>query len=350
MQYIKKACMAEYELTEAQNDAIREKTQELVGVCVRGFYKKISNLNTEEDFKLENKVRDCDMPTHTMYKLINEDGQTSLPGKGGIRYEFLVETDCEDFAYGIYYGCRCILNTEGDVVEQVNQCNDEWRYLQPQILSALNNTFVDLDFSNRTIPTDNVSRMTYWPFWIRLGENEDVNGVAAVATRVIRNVYREFFREENYAKYQSNVAVELGRKRGPKVVAKIETRYTQAAYDLVVKELSNKRHYVGNARELLEKFITILIRNGVIRHYPIYEKCWIVVDWSNCEIAELIARFSKIISAKEDKRVKWSLFNTILISKHNGPFDDIRKQYSWGNGLKDSRQVDIENIMKELLS
>ena len=30
--------MAEYELTEAQNDAIREKTQELVGVCVRGFY------------------------------------------------------------------------------------------------------------------------------------------------------------------------------------------------------------------------------------------------------------------------------------------------------------------------
>ena len=167
--------------------------------------------------------------------------------------------------------------------------------------------------------------------------------VAAVATRVIRNVYREFFREENYAKYQRNVAVELGRKRGPKVVAKIETRYTQAAYDLVVKELSNKRYYVGNARELLEKFITILIRNGVIRHYPIYEKCWIVVDWSNCEFAELIARFSKIISAKEDKRVKWSLFNTILISKHNGPFDDIRKQYSWGNGLKDSRQVDIEN-------
>ena len=38
VQYIKKACMAEYELTEAQNDAIREKTQELVGLCVRGFY------------------------------------------------------------------------------------------------------------------------------------------------------------------------------------------------------------------------------------------------------------------------------------------------------------------------
>ena len=76
--------MAEYELTEAQNDAIREKTQELVGECVRGFYTKISNLNAEEDFKLENKVRDCDMPTHTMYKLKNEDGQTTLSGKGGI--------------------------------------------------------------------------------------------------------------------------------------------------------------------------------------------------------------------------------------------------------------------------
>lgn len=342
--------MAEYELTKAQNDAIREKTQELVGECVRGFYKKISNLKTEVDFKLENKVRECDMPTHTMYKLINEDGKTFLLGKRGIRYEFLVETDSEDFAYGIYYGCRCILNTERDVIEQVKQCNDEWRYLQPQILAALNNTFVDLDFSNRTIPTDNVSRMTYWPFWIRLGENEDVNDVAAVATRVIRNVYQEFFREENYVKYQSNVAVELGRKRGPKVVTKTETRYTQEAYNLVVKELSDKRYYVGNARELFEKFLTILIQNGVICRYPIYEKCWIVVDWSNCEFAYLIAKFSKKISIKEDKRVKWSLFNTILISKHNGPFDDIRKQYSWGNGLKESRQDDIENILEELLS
>ena len=342
--------MVEYELTEVQNDAIREKTQELVEECVRCFYNKISNLNAEVDFKLENKVRECNMPTHTMYKLINEDGNTYLLGKGGIRYEFLVETACEDFAYGIYDGCRCILNTEGDVIEQVKQCNDEWRYLQPQILAALNNTFVDLDFSNRTIPTDNVSRMTYWPFWIRLGENEDVNGVAAVATRVIRNVYREFFREENYAKYQSKEAVELGRKRGPRVVAKIETRYTQDAYNFVIKELSDKRYYVGNARELFEKFLDILIQNGVIRRYPIYEKCWIIADWSNCEFADLIARFSKIISIKEDKRVKWSLFNTILISKHNGPFDDIRKQYSCGNGLKESRRKDIKNILEELQS
>ena len=87
--------MVEYELTEVQNDAIREKTQELVKECVRCFYNKISNLNAEDDFKLENKVRECNMPTHTMYKLINEDGNTYLLGKGGIRYEFLVETDCE---------------------------------------------------------------------------------------------------------------------------------------------------------------------------------------------------------------------------------------------------------------
>ena len=111
------------------------------------------------------------MPNHTMYKLVNEDGNTYIldkkgDEKGEIKYEFLVETDCEDFAYGIYYGCRCILDTKGDVEEQVKQCNKEWEDLKSQVISALNNTFVDLDFSNRTIPTDNVSRMTYWPFWI----------------------------------------------------------------------------------------------------------------------------------------------------------------------------------------
>lgn len=341
--------MAEYKLTKAQQDAIKKKTRELVKVCVRELSNKIGKLNAEVDFKLENKVRECDMPTHTMYKLINENGETFLSGKGGIKYEFLVETDIEDFAYGIYYGCRCILNTDGDVVKQVKQCNDEWKYLQPQILAALNNTFVDLDFSNRTIPTDNVSRMTYWPFWIRLGENEDVNCVAAVATRVIRNVYREFFREENYAQFVCNEIVEQGKKRGPKVVAKTETRYTQEAYNLVVEELSDKRCYVCNARELFEKLLTILIRKGIIRRYPIYEKCWIVVDWSNCEFADLIARFSEIISQTKDGRVKWSLFNTILISKHNGPFEDIRKQYSVSKQLKDSRQDDIKNILKELI-
>jgi hypothetical protein len=71
-----------------------------------------------------------------------------------------------------------------------------------------------------------------------------------------------------------------------------------------------------------------------------------VIKWSNCEFAELIAGFSKIISNNE--RVNWSLFNTILISKHNGPFDDIRKQYSVGKQLKKETEDKIDKILKEL--
>ena len=342
--------MAKYELTKTQEKAIKKKTQELVEECVREFHEKISHLNSEKDFKLENKVRRRKMPTHTMYKLINENGKTYLSGKGGIRYEFLVETDSEDFAYGIYYGCRCILNSKGDVVEQVERCNKEWRYLQSNILTALNNTFVDLDFTDRTIPTDNVSRMTYWPFWIRLGENEDVNDVAAVATRVIRNVYREFIRKENYVKFLNDDKDKQPKRRGPKVVAKTETRYTLKAYNSVIEELADKKYYVSNARELFEKFLDILVRNGVIIRDPVYEQCWKVVDWSNCEFAELIAKFSRIISKSDEGRVKWGLFNTILISSHNGPFDEIRKQYSVGKQLKASRCQDIKDILKELMS
>lgn len=337
--------MGGLKLTQKQKKDIKAITEKLVEENVNNLSNKIKALDSEEDFKLEYEVKKGDT-LRTMYKLKNEDGKTYLLGKGSIKYEFLVETDCEDFAYGIYYGCKCILNTKGDVVEQVKQCNDEWEYLKPRIIAALNNTFIDLDFSERTIPTDNVSSMTYWPFWIRLGENEDVNGVAAVATRVIRNVYREFF--------QGNVVVEPGKQPGPKMVAKTKTRYTQNAYDLVVKELSDRRFYVGNARELFEKFLAIIIQKDVIRRYPIYEKCWIVANWSNCEFGELIARFSEKISieeVEEDKRrVKWSLFNTILMSKHNRPFDEVRKQYRRSKNLKESRQDDIKNIMEELLS
>jgi hypothetical protein len=159
-------------------------------------------------------------------------------------------------------------------------------------------------------------------------------------------VYREFFREENYAKFESNKVVEQREKPGPKNTPKIETRYTQNAYDLVIEQLSNNKYYVSDARELFEKFIDILIQNEVICPYPIYEKCWSVIKWSNCEFAELIAGFSKIISNNE--RVNWSLFNTILISKHNGPFDDIRKQYSVGKQLKKETEDKIDKILKEL--
>ena len=55
-------------------------------------------------------------------------------------------------------------------------------------------------------------------------------------------------------------------------------------------------------------------------------------------------------SKSDEGRVKWGLFNTILISSHNGPFDEIRKQYSVGKQLKASRCQDIKDILKELMS
>lgn len=348
--------MGGLKLTKKQKEDIKAITKKSVKICVNNFSKKINKLKTDKDFKLENKVRKHNMPTHIMYKLLNEDGETYILGKSGINYEFLVETDREDFAYGIYYGCRCILNTDRDVVKQVRQCNKEWKYLKPQILAALNNTFADVDFSERTIPTDNVSRMTYWPFWIRLGENEDVKDVAAVATRIIRNVYREFLKQENDENYEKSLDSKPSHKES---TPKVETRFTNKAYDSIIKELnSNKGNlWNENAVNLFKKFLRILEKEGIIERHKIYEKAWKIKNWSNIDFAELIAEFSKKIrkidSSKKDK-ITWQLFTPIIISADGKTLKDTRKQYSEKKSKEsdepNNKEDEINAIINEVFS
>lgn len=326
-------------------EEIRLITRDLVNKCVKGFCKKIKELDDEIDFVRNDYVRNKRAGHHIMYKLRNDDGSLWLEGENGRKYEFLIEFDKEDFAYGIYFGCKCILDKNAEVTPQVEECKNEWDCVRPYVIEALNHTFVDFDFSKRDIPTDNAHDSTYWPFWFRLGEDEDVKDVAAVATRVIRNIYKWFF-ESGRPVYNKK------KKRGPKKSTDVNTRYTNKAYQKVLKEMENGKMYEKHAKLYFEKFIELLNEKGIIEPFSVYERCWVVNGWENVEVAKLIENFSaevrKVKPKSEEKRVSWNLFAPIMLSAEHESFDEIRKSLKEDISLKDSTIENVERIINEL--
>ncbi len=303
-------------------DEIKNITQGMVNEYIDRYCKKIKALDCDSDFELNNSVRNSAATTHIMYKLRNTDGHLWLTGKDGRRYEFLVEFDSKDFAYGIYFGCKCILDETKNISHQVKACNAEWKLLKPEVIRALNNTFVDLDFSERDIPTNNVNDNTYWPFWYRLGEEESVEGVAALATKIIRNVYQDFFDGGDYTVPTSSDATEHLSQQDGKMV---NTRYTCKAYEEVLKSFDDDI-YCTDAKLYFETLIQVLNEENVIKPCRIYEKCWIINNWFNSEFVELIVSFNDLIRAKAKDRVSWKLFIPNFIAANKKPLEDIRRQ------------------------
>ena len=235
-------------MDEKLKTEIEQMTKELVTRCICRYQQEISKLAECEGFECDNLIRQAHCEPHIMYKLRNADGSLSIV-KDGREYVFLVEFDPDDFAYGIYFGCRCTLNEGSDIARQVHICNKEWESIRSEVISNLNNTFVDMDFAKRDLPTDNVSNGTYWPFWFRLGDDEGVIEIAALATRIIRNTYRWFFEEANYQRLMSGCSLpklKCGRKKD----ATIRTRYTQTQYDSIVECLKNVKKYSKNNKVL----------------------------------------------------------------------------------------------------
>ena len=350
----------------ATNKTIREEiktvSNELVKKCIDRYVERIRVLDNHPDYVCDNHVRDKVIDPIIMYKLRNECGALSLKGRGGRAYDFLVEFDPYNLAYGIYFGCRCTLNTYSKIATQVEACNEEWQHIRGEVIEALNNTFVDLDFSEREIPTDNVSDRTYWPFWFRLGEEEDVVEVAALATKIIRNVYQWFFAKENYERILKNPVVKKT-KRGPKKEKETLTRYTGKEYNKVLKQLQDSGQYCPGAVEYFERFLEVLLCENIISRHHLFEKCWIVNKMENRDFAEIVAAFShrittKIAAVKEEiidgkkvlvehKNVSWGLFSHIMLSSGGGVFDEIRKQYGH-KVVTDEFEKYIQQIMTEV--
>jgi hypothetical protein len=194
--------------------------------------------------------------------------------------------------------------------------------------------------------------MTYWPFWFRLGEEESVEDVAAVATKVIRNVYQWFMRPENYDRIMEKPA-KAKRKSGRKKNTEVRTRYTLKVYDGVLKQFDEKttsgqRVYKDDAARYFTTFLKILEEENIIAPYPLYEKCWVINDWENFEFAYLIQRFFEVSEIKVvlPDRIPWSLFTPIILSSQHEKIDEIRKGRDGDTTRVDGK---IDDILDELM-
>lgn len=139
----------------------------------------------------DDTVRDKHMPVHMMYKygapLISKDGCRA--------YTFNIEYCTDTPSEGIYYGAFGVV-LRGTIDEHKKSFDHEWNAIRPIAAQVLGNTFDNPYFNMLFRQTDNVNDNTYWPFWISLGEDEDIVEVAYRAVRIIRRIYEAYFANE----------------------------------------------------------------------------------------------------------------------------------------------------------
>ena len=106
------------------------------------------------------------------------------------KYEFLVEFDKETPGYGIYYGCRAIIDesitSEEELLRQIDLIEEDMIPIKEKASEVLNKVFVSKKFNEQSFrKTNNANENTYWPFWIALSDEEDIWAIAAQATKLI---------------------------------------------------------------------------------------------------------------------------------------------------------------------
>lgn len=319
----------EFELAQAQF---------LYNNYVEGYKREIHKMRTHPDFKRDDTYHSIKSKHHIMYKyIVNDNGDTELYSPDGNRaYEFLIEFDKEEASYGIYYGCRGLVKG-GDQQEQNAIFAKEWDDLKFEITEVLNNTFQEKDFSKRFRMTDNANNKTYWPFWIMLYDDEDVIDVAALAVKLIFNIYKRYLRGEQVL------------TRIPKFkTVTTETNFTQKDFDEVLKKIQNP--------ELFLRFIENAIECGYLVKDDRYEVCYRFLNIDDGTAAWLLTVLSyEIGEAKpqqkddtinKDYKIPWAKYVKIFMTSNSNTANNLKQSKNQANAdLKNNAIAIFEEIM-----
>ena len=301
--------MSTSNINEQVKNLINEREQD----CKARYLNKMEKLDNVDYLRNENIVREKEAKNHIMYKMvIDEKTYLEIDGR---KYEFLIEFDKKDYSYGIYYGCKCILDESKDILEQIKTCEDEWWGLREEVNSYLKLTF-DIDFEKRENVSNNANDNTYWPFWYRLGDDEDIKVVAALAIKIISNVYRYVLIEKQELEKPS---VKTGAERK----IEIKSRYDEKSYDDLIKK---QRPDIGKLLEELEK------DHYLIKH-PILEKCW-MINKDKIEIGYFMYVMSIYLN-KESILDKWAE-DVVRRYCRNKEFEGLKNKIN--NGEKNKLQ------------
>lgn len=264
-----------------------------------------------------------------------------------IGYEFLVEYSTEEPSVGIYYGCKGFIVKDDELGEGREQLcrklDAEWNYIKGKVCEVLNNTFSDKDFTRRIRVTDNVNNGNYWPFWITLYDDEEID-VAVIALKAIKRVYDRYVFSEKGEELHDNTNME--EKNIETLVA-----FTQEKYDEILDEisrpLSNHKDYVDKSIiEYFEAFLKGAEIENILKVNPLYEKAWqLQVD--NNDFAYLLSCLFEWLSKKVKGfrgTVPWTYMASIFLNK-DGMFmgDNLR------SSIAKERQKDVDKDRAELL-
>ncbi|MDD7710329.1 MAG: hypothetical protein PUJ46_02020 [Alistipes sp.] len=307
------------------------------------YVARIEKLEAVEEFVRDDYYHNVHAVHHIMYiHRVGTKGETRLVSADGNRgYEFLVEFDRHDPEYGIYYGCRGLI-LGGDQKEEIDKFLNEWNtFLKPEVCAVLNNTFVEMDFSGRFLMTNNANNKTFWPFWIALGEDEDVVKIASLATKLIANVYRRYLN-----------GIESASRDVEKKRLSVITRYTDDAYRNVLKQIDKD---CGNeARRNYEVFIKAAVKKKILVRDDRYETCWKFQGLMNIEVAHLIDQLCgeiglKARNASGKDSIPWKYFTPVFLSSSDEPFESLRKTLSQHNDKADHLNDDHKEYARNLL-
>ena len=286
------------------------------------FINEMERLESEPDFVRDDSYNGVYATHHIMYKLRCDDsGRTCLLSADGHRaYEFLIEFDVKDAAYGIYYGCRALI-LDGDQEKEIDVLTSEWNAIREEVRFVLNSTFENINFMpERFQPTNNANNKTYWTFWITLYPEEDILKVGALAVKLIKGVYENFLTTGSPGVYNA---------RAKATIDTGKTRYTKDAYLGVLHDIKTP-----GKRKIFEQFLSRGVETGLLEKDNRFELCWKVKDSSMSNdlfsfvIAESCSQMGFIKGENtQNEQIPWALFIPIMLSPSGGPLDDLRKSY-----------------------
>jgi hypothetical protein len=309
-----------------------EKLKALYGEYQAKYLLRLKKLDRCSEFVNDNTYHGIRSDHHIMYKLkCDKEGNTLLMSKDGHRaYEFLIEFDTQDTAYGIYYGCRSLIK-DGDQDKEISVLQSEWdNILMAETCNVLNNTFIDKDFSGRFQKTNNANNRTYWPFWIALQEDEDVVDVAARAVSIMYRIYKRFLIE----------GIVPSPRAVYKKVAVTRVNFTQSAYASVLKEIKADCDSMGCDYKKAVDTLKLFIKNGVkenkygrpglVEDFR-YEKCWkffrIPISKAAHVLAELSRRMGLTLNSVKGEIIPWKYFSGLFLSKDDEPMNSLKQSY-----------------------
>lgn len=259
---------------------------------------------------------------------------------GNAYYEFLVEYDRMEPNVGIYLGCKCVTSEAADHLDMMAICAKEWDELRFHICTVLNNSFPEKEFRHRFRITNNGENKTFWPSWIGLYDDEDME-FALTVLRIIRKAYEQYF----------NGTLKECRHLKPIPYRHIDASFTESAFTRLTEAIgrSYRRDKALAATNLFSKFILNASGRGIFIADPSYDLAWrymghptLGLNGSDIEFSTLMRILTleigyrlNIKDLQKPVKTPWELIRKVFLDSEGIAFKDgMRTQ--WQNALSDT--------------